>query len=115
FGGIGREAWNELGSAGRGAIDVGGAPALDIAEIIHASTERFEMLGSPGSRIPICGTMVRCCARAASGHVAAAPPSSVMNARRFTRSPRRQGRAVFRVLAAEPLFGQALKTKRVPV
>ena len=25
-----------------------------------------------------------CCARAASGHAAAAPPSSVMNARRFT-------------------------------
>jgi hypothetical protein len=29
------------------------------------------------------------CARAASGH-AAAPPSSVMNARRFIRSPRRR-------------------------
>jgi hypothetical protein len=27
-----------------------------------------------------------CCARAASGHVAAAPPSSVMNSRRFNRS-----------------------------
>jgi hypothetical protein len=26
-----------------------------------------------------------------------------------------RGRAVFRVLPAEPLFGQALKTKRVPV
>jgi putative tryptophan/tyrosine transport system substrate-binding protein len=33
-------------------------------------------------------------ARAASGHVAAAPPSSVMNLRRFTRSPRRRARAV---------------------
>src|SRR5262249_50103404 len=30
------------------------------------------------------------CARAASGH-AAAPPSSVMNSRRFIRSPRRRG------------------------
>src|SRR5262245_42090183 len=30
-----------------------------------------------------------CCARAASGH--AAPPRSVMNSRRFTRSPRRRG------------------------
>jgi hypothetical protein len=30
------------------------------------------------------------CARAASGHVAAAPPSSVMNERRLIRSPRRQ-------------------------
>src|SRR5262249_14189350 len=34
----------------------------------------------------------RCCARAASGHAAAAPPRSVMNVRRFTRSPRRRGR-----------------------
>src|SRR6266545_7620745 len=34
----------------------------------------------------------RCCARAASGH-AAAPPSSVMNSRRFIRSPRRRARA----------------------
>jgi putative ABC transport system substrate-binding protein len=30
-------------------------------------------------------------ARAASGHAAAAPPISVMNSRRFTRSPRRRG------------------------
>jgi len=32
------------------------------------------------------------CARAASGHAAVAPPTSVMNSRRFFRSPRRQGR-----------------------
>ena len=40
-----------------------------------------------------------CCARAGTGHAAAAPPSSVMNSRRLTRSPRRRGRegsAVFR-------------------
>jgi hypothetical protein len=30
-------------------------------------------------------TVARCCARAASGHAAAAPPMSVMNARRFIR------------------------------
>src|SRR5215831_8678718 len=44
---------------------------------------------------PIRRTPSRCCARAVSGH-AAAPPSSVMNARRFIfaviRSPRRRGR-----------------------
>jgi hypothetical protein len=34
-----------------------------------------------------------CCARAASGHATAVPPSSVINSRRFTRSPRRRGRA----------------------
>src|SRR5262249_18633756 len=32
-------------------------------------------------------------ARAARGHAAAAPPSSVMNSRRVIRSPRRRGRA----------------------
>ena len=34
-----------------------------------------------------------CSGRAASGHAAAAPASSVMNSRRLTRSPRRRGRA----------------------
>jgi hypothetical protein len=34
------------------------------------------------SRNPMTGTF-GCCARAASGHAAAAPPSSVMNWRRF--------------------------------
>src|SRR6516165_11315229 len=38
-----------------------------------------------------CAT--RRCARAASGHIAAAPLSSVMNSRRFTRLPRRPARA----------------------
>jgi hypothetical protein len=31
------------------------------------------------------GTLPSCCARAANGHAAAAPPSSDMNLRRFTR------------------------------
>ena len=31
-----------------------------------------------------------CCARTASGHAAAAPPSSVMNSRRLIQSPRRR-------------------------
>ena len=37
--------------------------------------------GDLGSRNPITG-IAGCCARAASGHAAAAPPSSVMNSRR---------------------------------
>jgi hypothetical protein len=37
-------------------------------------------------------------ARAASGHAAAAPPSSVMNARRFIRSPRRRAPGATAVL-----------------
>jgi hypothetical protein len=36
------------------------------------------------TRTPIRRTRSPCCARAASGHAAAAPPSSVMNSRRFT-------------------------------
>ena len=48
--------------------------------------------GDVASRNPITG-IAGCCARAASGHAAAAPPSSVMNSRRFIRSPRRRGRA----------------------
>ena len=44
-------------------------------------------------RNPMVGSFPACCARAASGHAAAAPPSSVMNSRRFIRSPRRQWRA----------------------
>ena len=38
--------------------------------------------GDVGSRNPITG-IAGCCARAASGHAAAAPPSSVMNSRRL--------------------------------
>src|SRR6516165_7779406 len=33
---------------------------------------------------PIVRTLVGCCARAASGHAAVAPPTSVMNSRRLT-------------------------------
>ncbi len=45
-------------------------------------------------RNPITG-IAGCCARAASGHATAAPPRSVMNSRRFIRSPRRRARAVW--------------------
>jgi hypothetical protein len=45
---------------------------------------------------PMVGSLCDCCAHAASGHAAAAPPSSVMKSRRFifglTRSPRRPWR-----------------------
>jgi hypothetical protein len=49
-----------------------------------------EEIRSPESLAASAG----CCARAASGHpTPAPPPSSVMKARRLTRSPRRQARA----------------------
>ena len=60
--------------------------------------------GDVALRNPITG-IAGCCARAASGHAAAAPPSSVMNSRRFIRSPRRRGRAASRDVEAERLGG----------
>src|SRR5262245_7278962 len=45
----------------------------------------------PAPKNPIVGSFA-CCARAASGH-AVAPPSRVMNSRRFIQLPRRRGRA----------------------
>jgi hypothetical protein len=48
--------------------------------------------GEPLLRNPITG-IAGCCARAASGKTADAPPSSVMNSRRLIQSPRRRWRA----------------------
>jgi len=44
-------------------------------------------LPAPPISTPIRRIRSVCCARAASGHVTAAPPSSVMKSRRFIRSP----------------------------
>src|SRR6516162_8646742 len=38
----------------------------------------------PAPKNPIVGGFAECCALAASGHAAAAPPTSVMKSRRFT-------------------------------
>jgi hypothetical protein len=48
--------------------------------------------GSQGPQLPAC------CARAASGQLAAAAPSSAMNSRLLIRSPRRRGRAAWAAL-----------------
>ena len=53
----------------------------------------FSLLPPP-SRTPTTGT-AGCCDRAARGHATVAPPRNVMNCRRFTRSPRRRGRAAW--------------------
>src|SRR5262249_57831921 len=54
---------------------------------------------------PTRGVFPACCARPATGHVAA-PPSSEMNSRRFIiRSPRRRGRQRERDRKAERLGG----------
>ena len=60
--------------------------ALDIAGLLQALAKRAHAgprtsSADAASRNPITG-IAGCCARAASGHAAAAPPSSVMNSRR---------------------------------
>src|SRR6516225_915350 len=42
--------------------------------------------GVPPTKNPMVGSLAACCARAVSGHAVAAPPRSVMNVRRLTRS-----------------------------
>ena len=63
----------------------------------------FMNSGDPIPRTPITG-IAACCARPASGHIAAAPPTSVMKSRRFSsgrdvhfmaRPPPRSVRAAF--------------------
>ena len=66
-----------------------------------AATRWLSTAGVVGPKYPIVRSLVTCCARADTGH-AAAPPSSPMTPRRFTRSPRLRGRA-----ASEALRGRA--------
>src|SRR5262249_32971216 len=68
---------------------------------------RFRLMGSVSSNpvrmIPITG-IAGCCARAASGHATAAPPSSVIKSRRFTaRCP-----PCFRQQDSTPQYGKRL-------
>ena len=61
----------------------------------NAVTRGADSASEPAMSTPIQAASPQfCCARAASGHAAAAPPSSVMISRRFTRSPRRRGQAM---------------------
>src|SRR5262249_32485052 len=52
-----------------------------------AATRWFATEAVVGFKNPMAGGLGVCCARAASGQAAAAPPRSVMNSRRFIRSP----------------------------
>ena len=47
-----------------------------------AATQSLAAERVVGPKNPMVGSFPACCARAASGHAAAAPPSSVMNSRR---------------------------------
>src|SRR5262245_34055983 len=75
------------------AIFDGDIFAFDITDFPQSPTERgqeaIHTACEAPLRKPITG-MAGCCALAASGHAAAAPPSRAMNSRRLiTRSPRR--------------------------
>jgi hypothetical protein len=63
---------------------------------MKAPTRWLSSAGVLETSSPIVGSFPVCCARAASGHAAAAPPSSVTNSRLFTRSPRRRAAEVTR-------------------
>ena len=86
---------------GPNAIGVASAPAridADTDPLLPAQLVERLPKGASGSfsevptSIATRRTRPGCCARAVSGHAAAAPPSSVMNSRRSTRSPRRRAR-----------------------
>ena len=82
------------------AFDIARLCASPCVNAVPNSSRRSS--GDPRSRNPITG-IAGCCARAASGHAAAAPPSSVMNSRRcsgrdvhfMARPPPRSVRAAF--------------------
>ena len=71
----------------------GHVAALDVARFAQAFAECRHKIGTrlrrAGWKYPTTA-IAGCCARATSGHAAAAPPSSVMNVRLLTRSPRRR-------------------------
>jgi hypothetical protein len=88
-----------------GDIARGHGEALSIREMVeHAIATHWLMAeGVLDPKNPMIDSFAGCCALAASGHATAAPPSSVMNARRFIRSPRRRGRAQLQEYRARAL------------
>jgi uncharacterized protein (DUF1330 family) len=79
-------SYNDVRNAFRkGLSEVGIIDGQDVTISANGSAD-------PWCKNPIAGG---CCGCAGSGHAAAAPPSSVMKSRRFTRSPRRRGRAAW--------------------
>jgi hypothetical protein len=55
---------------------------LGAKEQLQLLTGRLQKLAAAPPKYPMVGSFVGCCARAASGHAAAAPPSVAKNFRR---------------------------------
>src|SRR5262249_60670035 len=62
-------------------------PELNMAGEHHECSVASGSSVAEGIRTPTGHIRSGCCARAATGPASAAPPTSVMNSRRFTRSP----------------------------
>jgi hypothetical protein len=67
-------------------FDAAPGPTDDEVDHLKAVIRWLSTAGVVGSKYPMVGIFVACCARATSGH-AAAPPSIVMNSRRLMGSP----------------------------
>ena len=63
--------------------------ALDVAKIAEPGAQRLNQVGETGGReIAKTTTFAACCARATSGHAAAAPPRSAVKSRRLIGLPK---------------------------
>jgi hypothetical protein len=88
------------------ALPVGyvlGQRAFDVTQITKAPTETVEdwrSIGFSRCRGPTRGTLAGCCARAVSGHAAAAPPINEINSRRRIASPEAQNETSYRLKLA---------------
>src|SRR5215469_9103118 len=71
---------------------------FDIAKFTQAFAELLQAPCDCVGRSVVEETDHGLCARAASGHAAAAPPTSVMNSRRLIRSPCRRAREAMQAL-----------------
>ena len=83
---LGRDLGGALVASLRPAIFDCDCPSLGPAEFVqslHKSGGPLALASVAPPKNPMVGNLPGCCARAASGHAAAAPPSSVMNSRRL--------------------------------
>ena len=92
-----RKFAHPLRLAFRPSVLDGDVPALHIAQLAKSLAESFKGIRKYVWTVPQKTDAVdlpACCARTATGQAITVPPRSVMNSRRFIRSPRQRERAV---------------------